>query len=156
MKPSFSATCSGVGRVVVALLLAAATTALAPQHGEAQCVGCSWAANCTPATYGANDCTQGSFFVSDDGSDDGVNGNGYWVDWCFTFGGQCEWLVHLDFADDGTAYVPGGRAGSGHEQTLLEHEEAEMSLQTCDGVLLAVHRADDRDVVRDDPITLRL
>ena len=153
MKPSFSSTRAGIGGMIFALLLAAVVTALLPQRGEAQanCAACSFEANCTSFPVGANDCLQGSYWVS---SDDGESG--YWLDWCFTFGGQCEWLVHLDFADDGTAYVQSAPARSVHEPTRLEREEAGALSQTCDGVLLAAHRADNLVALRDDPIALTL
>ncbi|MDE2943034.1 MAG: hypothetical protein OXT63_02365 [Gemmatimonadota bacterium] len=151
MKLSSSSICSGVGRVIVVLLLAAAATALFPQRGEAQCAACSFDANCIDFPVGANACAAGSYFVS---TDDGTGG--YWLDWCFTLDGECEWIMHLDFADDGTAYAQGEPVSSMHELTNLELEKAETLRQTCDGVLLATRRADDGDVLRDYPITLTL
>ncbi len=140
---------SVVGGLPVAALLVAITTALTPQRAEAQCLTCdSGEAACVDYLVGANFCMEGSY-----------KSNGIWFDWCFTWGGMCEWIMQLDFAEDGTAYASREPALSTDEEALLRPEHASALEQTCDGVLLAVRGTRGaRDDTRssEDPLHLTL
>lgn len=132
------------GRMTSAALLFIAATALMPGRADAQCLTC-FEASCSDYLAGAHFCTEGSYFS-----------HGEWWDWCFTFGGMCEWIMQLDFAEDGTAYAARDPVSPTDEQTMLTPEGAETSRQTCDGVLLVRRRDADENALPEAPIILEL
>lgn len=133
-----------VGGLTSAALLFIAATALMPGRVEAQCATC-FDTSCADYIVGANGCMEGFYYHG-----------GALVEWCFTFGGMCEWIMQLDFAEDGTAYAARGQVLSTDEQMPLRPEEGETLSKTCDGVLLAGRLTKDGNTLPEAPIFLEL
>ncbi len=136
---SFSRTASGSATVFLSAV--AFLTLLLPGTAAAQCVTCGFdyqekTIECIDYVVGANYCIFGS--LSDD------------EEFCFTWGGQCEWIMHLDFSENGAAYVQ-------RDPNLSADGESSVSAsQTCDGVLLDANVTADEYMFGDEPLILEL
>lgn len=138
---NFSSIRAASGRVTAGLFAAMVLTLLLPGTVAAQCVTCGWdyqedTIECMDYLVGANYCIFGSL-----GDDE---------EFCFTWGGQCEWIVHLEFSEHGAAYVQRDPSPSADEKS-----SASVS-QTCDGVLLDAKEATDAYALRDALLSLEI
>lgn len=127
-----------------ALLLSAAIVFVAPDAVQAQdCVTCMedafWPGHGMGQPGGGLDCVSSPSGASDCF----ISGR-----WC-SLEGECEELSHLDFGEDGTAYIASASndPSTHHLADANQHAVGEPR-RTCDGVLL---RATEPDITRDSP-----
>lgn len=85
----------------------------------------------------------------------GMTGCMMGIDWCYTFGDPCEWIMHLDFADDGSAYVWREHVVPADREFSAESGTAAVS-ETCDGVLLGLAVTAEDGAFGSEPILLEL
>ena len=139
-----------ITKMTIGLLFALAIVFL-PQAAAAQCVTCGFAYTektfeCMDAPVGAHWCLSGASY--DFESDE-------WLSWCVG-GGFCEWITHLDFGEDGTAYVQNASTPGVANDRLVGLETTITSPKTCDGVLLGVRTTKVEHVVSEAPVTLEI
>lgn len=134
---------TAIMRAAVLLFLAAGATAVSPVSADAQCIMCAYdyqedtpdgpTLTCVDYLVGGSDCILGP-------------------DFCITEG-FCEWIMLLDFSEDGTAHRrvkndPLSRDGA------VPFPLDETSERTCDGVLLGTRAAAATEVRRVFPTVL--
>lgn len=136
------------GKVPFGLLAIVLFAVSRPTPVAAQCVLCGLdfqegTIECIDYIVGADGCMMGT-------------------DWCFTFGDPCEWIMHLDFAEDGSAYVlrepsvrTDGESVAGSRTAVAESRTVPVS-RTCDGVLLGLAANAKDDAFSSEAIILEL
>jgi len=125
------------GGALLGLLMAICLGLFLPDSAAAQCAGCAGdfeegTIECASLPVGAAFCIAGADWVPP--KDDETEGT--WVSWCFSGGPSCEWIMHLDFSEDGTAYAQKSAADSKIDRRLMESTIGDVQLETCDGVIL--------------------
>lgn len=136
---------------VATVLLFSLVGVLLPKALEAQCVTCGFdfaedTFECADAHVGADWCASGLSYDFETKE---------WLSWCIG-GGFCEWIVHLDFAEDGTAYAQSASTPRGADDRLVGSEVAIESPKSCDGVLLGTRMTKMQYVQSNTPITLEI
>ena len=135
------------GKALFSLLVIVLAILSRPTPVAAQCATCGLDYQEDPhEPYPVIECID--FFV---GADNCIMGPG----WCFTFGDPCEWIMHLDFADDGRAYVLRESAVPADGELPSESGTTAVS-ETCDGVLLGLVATAEDGAFRSEPIILEL
>lgn len=147
MSPNRSSPLRFVGKVLFGLLVAASVALVQPDAAAAQCAICGtdyvedpWepypVIECMDFVVGMTECTMG-------------------IGWCYTYGDPCEWIMHLDFAEDGSAYVWREHVVPTDREFSAESAAAAVS-ETCDGVLLGLAVTAEDGAFSGEPISLEL
>lgn len=142
---------SSSGRALLGLFTAVCLGLVLPDSAEAQCAGCTGdyqegTVECASLPVGSAFCTSGQYY------DHKTN---EWISWCFSGGPECEWIMQLDFSEDGTAYAQRESLDRPEEQ-LTGLEMARASSETCDGVPIGLRLANSDVAPRHAPLNIEL
>ena len=142
---------SSANSALLGLLAAMCLGLFLPDPAEAQCAGCAGdyqedTVECASLPVGASFCTAGAYYDHQ---------RRKWISWCYSGGPQCEWIMQLDFSEDGTAYTRRDVLDPPEKQ-LTGSGMGSASSETCDGVPLGLRLAENDVAPRHAPVNIEL
>ncbi|MDE2661456.1 MAG: hypothetical protein OXI39_00420 [Gemmatimonadota bacterium] len=146
-----SSVSSTSGRALFGLFAAMCLGLFMPDSAKAQCAGCAGdyqedTVECASLPVGSAFCASGQYYD---------HKKKKWFSWCFSGGPECEWIMQLDFSEDGTAYAQRESLDPAKEQSTGSGMTGASS-ETCDGVPVGLRLANGDVAPRHAPLNIEL